>query len=158
MATTRRTINRHLADLETRGLIEKDDKNYYFPYDVNGNYQLIDYEMLNYLWTTGNKHIIHVYTYLHMKNSYIKNYQFTKKELLVSALGFSEEYTSSQALQMIDYILECLSSQCILKYSTTYTTKIVDGWEVSVPVMTLERLITKYAEKPKADGTAFGLI
>lgn len=95
--------------LEERGLVAEDETNYYFPYEEGKRYQLIDYDMLKYLVNTGSTFIIQIYTYLHMKNAFKENYEFTKKELLTSALGYSENSKTKEVYQTIDDCLTCLT-------------------------------------------------
>lgn len=143
---TPRTNARHLAMLEERGLVSEDETNYYFPYEEGKRYQLIDYDMLKYLVDTGSTFIIQIYTYLHMKNAFKENYEFTKKELFTSALGYS---IKSSMYQTIDNCLDCLVKQGILSYHLTYNDKIINGKTVTVPVMVMDSLIIKGAQLKK---------
>ena len=121
-----RKLKAHIQKLMDKGLIKEEmiDEypSYTFPYDYDGGYQLIDYEMLWYLVSTRSKSAIQIYVYL--LNRYLwkaetkENYIFTNKELQV-ALGYSEN--TKLANSIMSNILESLSREGIIKF--------VDEWQ-----------------------------
>ena len=116
-----RKLKAHIQKLIDKGLIKEEmiDEypSYTFPYDYDGGYQLIDYEMLWYLVSTRSKSTLQIYVYL--LNKYLwkaetkENYIFTNKELQV-ALGYSEN--TKLANSIMSNILESLSREGIIKF------------------------------------------
>lgn len=101
---TARTFKRHLDSLIECGLVEegtikvKNEKGkeyeyacYFFPFDYDGNYKLMDKELLKYLVNTSNGISIKVYLYLLNCSTAKKDWEFTIKEI-VAALGYDEDY------------------------------------------------------------------
>lgn len=121
-----RKLKAHIQKLIDKGLIKEEmiDEypSYTFPYDYDGGYQIINYEMLWYLVSTRSKSAIQVYVYL--LNKYLwkaqtkENYIFTNKELQV-AVGYSEN--TKLANSIMTNVLESLSREGIIK--------IVDEWQ-----------------------------
>ena len=121
-----RKLKAHIQKLIDKGLIKEEmiDEypSYTFPYDYDGGYQLINYEMLWYLVSTRSRFAIQIYVYL--LNKYLwkaetkEDYIFTNKELQV-ALGYSEN--TKLVGSAITNVLESLSREGIIK--------IVDEWQ-----------------------------
>lgn len=121
-----RKLKAHIQKLIDKGLIKEEmiDEypSYTFPYDYDGGYQIINYEMLWYLVSTRSRFAIQIYVYL--LNKYLwkaqteEDYIFTNKELQV-ALGYSKD--SNLAGSAITNVLESLSREGIIK--------IVDEWQ-----------------------------
>lgn len=96
-----RKLKAHIQKLIDKGLVKEEEiecgntaiPSYTFPYDYDGGYQLVDYEMLWYLVSTRNKFAIQIYVYLLnkflWKTQTKEKYVFTNKELQI-ALGYSE--------------------------------------------------------------------
>ena len=122
-----RTINNQLAKLEEAGLVQEvimplyceqnhqiyDTSCYIFPYDYDGNYKIIEKNMLKYLVDTRNGHVIRVYLYLLNKFDWKPDYVFTLEEIK-TALGFSPSY--SQANITVSNILDSLKREGIISY------------------------------------------
>lgn len=125
-----RKLKAHIQKLIDKELIKEEEiecggnsiSAYTFPYDYDGGYQLINYEMLWYLVSTRSRFAIQVYVYL--LNKYLwkaqteEDYIFTNKELQV-ALGYSKD--SNLAGSAITNVLESLSREGIIKF--------VDEWQ-----------------------------
>ena len=121
-----RKLKAHIQKLIDKGLIKEEmiDEypSYIFPYDYDGGYQLINYEMLWYLVSTRSRFAIQIYVYL--LNKYLwkaetkETYVFTNKELQI-ALGYSEN--TKLVDSAITNVLESLSREGIIK--------IVDEWQ-----------------------------
>lgn len=138
-----RKLKAHIQKLMEKRLIKEEEiecggKNipaYTFPYDYNGGYQLVDYEMLWYVVSTRNKSAIQVYVYL--LNKYLwkaqtkEEYIFTNKELQV-AVGYSEN--TKLANSIMTNILESLSREGIIKFQEYYEEKVAeDGLTTPTP-------------------------
>lgn len=134
-----RTLKTHIQKLIDKGLVKEEEMDgnmcYTFPYDYDGGYQLVNYEMLWYLVSTRNKSALQVYVYL--LNKYLwkaqtnDTYIFTNKELQV-AVGYSEN--SNLAGSIMSNILESLSREGIIKFVDFFDTAIsADGVETPTP-------------------------
>ena len=111
-----RTIERHIDALFEAGLLDegvevisKNGKEYeyevfWFPYDYDGNYKLIDQDVVKYLVNTRNSQAIRIYLFLLNKFQWKNNYIFTIQEIK-NALGYAESTKSCDAL-----IRDCLAS------------------------------------------------
>lgn len=121
-----RKLKAHIQKLMDKGLVKEEEIDgiaaYTFPYDYDGGYQLIDYEMLWYLVSTRSKSALQVYVYL--LNRYLwkaetkETYVFTNKELQV-AVGYSEN--TKLANSIMSNVLESLSREGLIKF--------VDEWQ-----------------------------
>ena len=121
-----RKLKAHIQKLIDKGLIKEEMigeyPSYTFPYDYDGGYQLIDYEMLWYLVSTRSKSSLQIYVYL--LNKYLwkaeteEDYIFTNKELQI-AVGYSEN--TKLANSIMSNILESLSREGIIRF--------VDEWQ-----------------------------
>lgn len=127
---TTKTFRRHILDLIEAGLIEegkikvKNEKGkeyeydcYFFPFDYDGNYKLIDKEFLRYLVDTGNAMSIKVYLYLLNCSTAKDNWVFTINEISV-ALGYARSTQTAESV--IKDCLECFKRQGIVEYVDTY--------------------------------------
>ena len=76
-------------------------KCFWFPYDENGKYKILDKDFIRYLIDTRNAQCIRVYLYLLNKYQYKKNYTFTYKEILI-ALGYSPDTSTTSISNIID--------------------------------------------------------
>ena len=77
---------------------------YWFPYNENGKYKLIDQELVKYLVNTRNSQGIRIYLYLLNKFQWKKDYIFTIQEIK-EALGYASTTKSCDEL-----IRDCLAS------------------------------------------------
>ena len=121
-----RKLKAHIQKLMDKGLLKEEmiDEypSYIFPYDYDGGYQLINYEMLWYLVSTRSKSSLQIYVYL--LNKYLwkaqteEDYIFTNKELQV-AVGYSEN--TKLANSIMSNVLESLSREGIIRF--------VDEWQ-----------------------------
>ena len=134
-----RKLKAHIQKLMDKGLIKEEmiDEypSYTFPYDYDGGYQLINYEMLWYLVSTRSRFALQIYVYL--LNKYLwkaqteEKYVFTNKELQV-AVGYSEN--TKLANSIMSNILESLSREGIIKFVDFYETGFsADGVEIPTP-------------------------
>lgn len=115
-----KTFNNQFKKLEEKGLIapgvikingEQYDC-YYFPYDKNMRYKILEKSMVEYLVNTASRHVIRVYLYLLNKYNFKPDgYIFTIKEI-ASALGYSD--TTKSCNELIRDCLYCLSKQGII--------------------------------------------
>lgn len=147
-----RSLNAHIQKLIDKKLVAEEEINgipaYTFPYDYDGGYQIVNYEMLWYIVSTRNKSAIQVYVYL--LNKYLwkaqtnERYSFTNKELQV-AVGYSEN--TKLANSIMANVLESLSREGIIRFEEYYEENIaVDGSSVPTPK---KRLV--FVAKSKAD-------
>lgn len=125
-----RTIERHLNNLFEAGLLEEGIKEvigqngedydypcFWFPYDENGKYKLLEKDMINYLVSTRNAQCIRVYLYLLNKYEWKKDYTFTLLELQ-KALGYSE---NTKGLSTVfSNIVDSLAREGIIRYENIY--------------------------------------
>lgn len=146
-----KTLKRRLDKIKEKGLVIEDDKNYYFPYNVNDRYRIIDKQMLRYLVDTRSKQCIRVYILLldwyMWKNSTKEHYIFTRGEV-AERLGFSKN--NSNARLTISNILSSLQKEGIISYREFYQNKIMDnGIEVTIPLIELCYVAKKVDEFKK---------
>lgn len=146
---TSQTFTRHLNALLTNGLVqegtflakEKELPCYYFPYDYDGIYKLIDKQLLFYLVSSGNGITLRIYLYLLNKSGLKENYEFTKKEL-AEALGYDPTYKAFYPL--IENNLISLQENNIISYSAITVPYITDiGTTVPKPTLVLHSIATK---------------
>ena len=120
--TTARTINNRINKLIEKGLIQKGlitiDKEeyecYYFPYNYDGVYKILEQDMIRYLVNTRNSQAIRIYLYLLNCSTIKPNYVFTIKEIK-KALGYAE--TTKTADKVIGDVLESFQKEGIIKLS-----------------------------------------
>lgn len=146
-----KTLKRRLDKIKEKGLVIEDDKNYYFPYNVNDRYRIIDKQMLRYLVDTRSKQCIRVYILLldwyMWKSSTKEHYIFTRGEV-AERLGFSKN--NSNARLTISNILSSLQKEGIISYREFYQNKIMDnGIEVTIPLIELCYVAKKVDEFKK---------
>ncbi len=92
---------------------------YYFPYNYNGLYKLINKDLLRYLAITTNPFTLRVYLYLLNKSGMKEDYEFSLSEIAVG-LGYSS--TTKEVNTAIKEILIFLQQNKLISYSSTYTT------------------------------------
>lgn len=122
------------------GLIAEDDNNYYFPYDVNGKYRIVDKDMLRYIIDTRSKFAVKIYIILadwfSWKSLMKERYYFSRSELAES-LGYSKD--NSEFRITIDHVLESLDREGIIQYTAVDIKRITDtGREIVVPLLRLD--------------------
>lgn len=142
---TQKTLKRHIDDLIAANLIEvgsikvkgKDYACYFFPFDYDGNFKLLDKELVRYMVDTGNAMTIRTYLYLLNCSTAKKDWEFSCKEI-VEALGYDREYQPMQ--KTVGNILDALKKCGLINYIDTYKTHIDDatGREVPEPVKILK--------------------
>lgn len=122
-------MRRHLAKLIEKKLIAEakmyvgNEKVpvYTFPFNYDGNYQLVDNEMLWYLASTRNNQCIRVYVsllrYYLWKNKTNELYTFTNADLLRS-IGYSTD--NKLASSMMTNILESFQREGIIQIENYY--------------------------------------
>lgn len=133
-------------------VIEMDGKEfnypcYWFPYDYDENYQLVDIDVIRYLVNTRNTQCIRIYIYLLNKYKWKKDYVFTLKELK-SALGYAD--TTMTAYSMIKDILASFSKEGIIKYTKIYDVVDIGGLNDYKPVP-VERMKLEFVAESKKD-------
>ena len=134
-------LKRHLdkllaSKLIAEGEIVSNDEKipvYFFPFDYNGNYQLIDNEMLWYIASTRNHQAIRLYVYLLncflWKQKEQEAYIFTNIDLMKS-IGYSQN--NKLASSMVSNILESFAREGIIEYVEFYE-EIITNKGKSVP-------------------------
>lgn len=140
-------LSRHLGKLIENNLIAETEMLiagekvpvYTFPFNYNGNYQLIDNEMLWYLASTRNHQCIRIYVLLlryylwkqkvSQEQEETVYYTFTNTDLL-SSIGYSTD--NKLASSMITNILESFQREGIINYEEYYE-EIITNKGFSVP-------------------------
>lgn len=155
---TPRTIDNHIEKLAEAGLIDQgierietngqtyDYECYWFPYDENGLYKIVDKDVVEYLVHTRNAHAIRVYLYLLSKYQWKKDYIFTLQELK-EAIGYAASTKSCDTL--IKNVLASFKAEGIIKYE-----KIHEQIDIDVNgsnVINVERMKLKYVLENAAD-------
>jgi hypothetical protein len=122
-------MRRHLAKLIEKKLVAEAEMYvgnekipvYIFPFNYDGNYQLVDNEMLWYLASTRNNQCIRVYVsllrYYLWKNKTNELYTFTNADLLRS-IGYSTD--NKLASSMMTNILESFQREGIIQIENYY--------------------------------------
>lgn len=138
-----RKLKAHIQKLTDKGLVKEEEiecgniaiPSYIFPYDYDGGYQLVDYDMLWYLVSTRNKFAVQIYVYL--LNKYLwkaqtkEKYVFTNKELQI-ALGYSAN--TELAGSAITNVLNSLSREGLIGIEEFYEELIdISGNRVLAP-------------------------
>lgn len=140
-------LSRHLDKLIENNLIAETEMFiagekvpvYMFPFNYDGNYQLIDNEMLWYLASTRNHQCIRIYVLLlryylwkqrvSQEQGETVYYTFTNTDLL-SSIGYSTD--NKLASSMITNILESFQREGIINYEEYYE-EIITNKGFSVP-------------------------
>lgn len=140
-------LSRHLDKLIENNLIAETEMFiagekvpvYTFPFNYDGNYQLIDNEMLWYLASTRNHQCIRIYVLLlryylwkqkvSQEQGETVYYTFTNTDLL-SSIGYSTD--NKLASSMITNILESFQREGIINYEEYYE-EIITNKGFSVP-------------------------
>lgn len=124
---TPRQFTRALNKLIDEGLVTFENDNYYFPFDYDERYKLIDKNMLKYLINTRSVHAIRIYLILLNFYSYKKGYVFTLKEIK-TLLGYSENnYDFNKTIQDI---LISLKREKLIDYTQYWDTVVSNGKEL----------------------------
>lgn len=135
-----RKLKYRVDNMLDTGLIAEDDNNYYFPYDVNGKYRIVDKDMLRYIIDTRSRFAVKVYIILadwfSWKSLMKEKYYFSRSELAES-LGYSKN--NSEFRTTIDHVLESLNREGIIQYIPVNVKRITDtGREIIVPLLRLD--------------------
>lgn len=133
------------------GLIIEDGNNYYFPYDENGKYRIVDKDMLRYIIDTRSKFAVKTYIILAdwfvWKSLTREKYYFSRSEL-AERLGYSRD--NSEFRITIGHVLESLQREGIIQYSTIDLRKTTDtGKEIIVPLLRLDFVARNKSELKK---------
>lgn len=141
-------MKRHLSKLIEKNLIEEDENNYYFPYDINQKYRIVEKDMLFYLATTRSLNAIRVYMILLdgflWKSKEQNEFNFTNAYLL-DKMGYSTN--NKNASVMITNILESFSREGVIIFEELYESKILsNGLEVPSPKKYLKFIATTKQE------------
>ena len=135
---TTRTFKRHLDELIAAGLVEegkitvkgKDYACYFFPYDYDGNFKIIDKELVRYMVDTGNAMTIRVYLYLLNCSTAKTDWKFTQREI-VKALGYAEDYQPMS--KTVNNILDALKKCGLINYVSTWEQRVDDATGKTIP-------------------------
>lgn len=146
-----RKLKYRVDNMLDTGLIAEDDNNYYFPYDVNGKYRIVDKDMLRYIIDTRSKFAVKVYIILadwfSWKSLMKEKYYFSRSELAES-LGYSKD--NSEFRTTIDHVLESLNREGIIQYIPVNVKRITDtGREIIVPLLRLDFVARHKSELKK---------
>lgn len=156
---TPKTLNTHIGKLIEAGLIEEGTiesngftyKCYYFPYDYDGIYKLINKDLLFAIVNGLQENALKIYLYLLNCSGMCKDYEFTLIELK-SALGYS---TSTKTVdKSLNLSLKILKELKIIDYydtMTRYTDK--NGKLQEKPVKKLRFITTECPEALKDKST-----
>ena len=123
---TTRTIDNQIEKLFEAGLLDEgievvevngkeyDYECFWFPYDTNGKYKLIDQDLVKYLVNTRNSQGIRIYLYLLNKFQWKKDYIFTVQEIK-EALGYAS--TTKTCDELIRDCLASFKAEGLIKFS-----------------------------------------
>lgn len=154
-----RTIDNQLNKLAEAGLIDEgievievngveyDYPCFWFPYNYDENYELIDIDVVRYLVNTRNSQAIRVYIYLLNKYKWKKDYVFTVKELK-QALGYAD--STITAYGMIRDILASFRNEGIIQFTKIYEAKDIGGL-ADYKTIPVERMKLDFVAQHKAD-------
>lgn len=131
-----RTIENHLKTLISCGFVIKEKERLVLPYDEKDLYKLIPLDMLNYILDAHNNDVLKIYLYLLNKSSK-PNYEFTKKELLLS-IGYSTS-NNQRDYERINNILYSIRDKIIF-YDESYDSK-------GMPKMLLRKIVNNAPTK-----------
>lgn len=120
---------------------------FWFPYNYDENYELIDINVVRYLVNTRNSQAIRVYIYLLNKYKWKKDYIFTIRELK-QALGYAE--STITAIGMIRDILASFRKEGIIQFTKIYEAKEVGGL-ADYKTIPVERMKLDFVAQHKAD-------
>lgn len=143
----KRTIMSKINVLIDRGYLAEDDDNYYFPYERENFYLLMDKDLLFYICTTMSEFSVKTYVYLADKARMKDDYHFTIKEIK-TAFGYSDN-TRGAIENIIANCLALLSSANLIKYEIEYVELPSSQGEYKVPNMVLKNVSTKMPEVTK---------
>lgn len=145
-----RTIERHINNLFEAGLLEEGYENdvacFWFPYNENGRYKLLEKDMVRYLVDTRNAQCIKVYMYLLNKYEWKKNYTFTLVEIQ-KALGYDE--TTKTATTTMGNIVDSFAREGIIEYEDDYDYIEQHGEMHKIPVKRLKFVASSINQLPK---------
>lgn len=158
---TTRTIDRQLEKLFECGLLDEgvevitmngkeyDYECFWFPYDYDGTFKIVDKDVIEYLVHTRNGQAIRIYLYLLNKYQWKKDYVFTIQEIK-EALGYSA--TTKTVDTLIKNVLASFKAEGVIKYEKFYEEVDIGGLNdckiIPVERMKLQYVATKRAELP----------
>lgn len=135
----KRTIMSAISKYAKDGYITEDEDYYYFPYNVNNPYILIDLKLLDHICKTFNKQSLKIYVYLknkyNMKEKKHEKYLFTIKELK-SVLGYSD--STDEKTTGIRNILAEFKNSNIMGYKTIHIDYVNKKGEYKIPNFQLD--------------------
>ena len=150
--TTAKTITNRLNKLIERGLVEEghvmvkkksgmeEVPCYFFPYDYDGIYKIIEQEMVGYLVSTRNSQAIRIYLYLLNCSSLKNDYVFTIRGIK-KALGYSE--TTKSIDSVINNVLNSFQKEGIISFTKEQFDCVSDrGGETKTIRMVLKFIAT----------------
>lgn len=154
LGCTSRTIGNRLQKLIDCGLVElgqyEVEKHgkvyqydcYYFPYDYDGNFKILDRELVKYLVYTRNACAIRIYLYLLNCSTMKQDYTFTIQEIK-EGMGYAS--STKTADEMIRSVLTSFKKEGVIKFEEIYEERVspATGKVVPVPKMVLKFVATK---------------
>lgn len=158
-----RTIDRHIEKLFEAGLLDEgievveingkeyDYECFWFPYDYDATYKIVDKSLVEYLVHTRNAQGIRIYLYLLNKYQWKKDYLFTIKELK-EALGYAESTKSVDSL--IKNVLASFKAEGIIKYEKHIEECDIGGLN-DTKIIPVERMKLKYVAATRAELPVF---
>lgn len=115
----KRTVTTKIKTLMERGYLAEDANNYYFPYNPDNFYIILDRDLLFYICTTMSQFSLKTYVYLADKARMKDNYHFTIKELRV-AFGYSSNSQNATMEKAIGGCLDVLARTGLIRYHKEY--------------------------------------
>lgn len=113
---------------------------YYFPYNYDGKYKLIEQEMVRYLVNTRNAHSIRIYLYLFNCSTIKDDYIFTIGEIK-KALGYAE--STKTADSAIKDVLNSFKKEGVIRYTIEQCEIVNDYGRITQT----ERMVLKFVAK-----------
>lgn len=138
--TDMRTVKGKLKIIMDKGYLAEDDNNYYFPYNYDNHYVLMEKDLLSYICTTMNEFALKTYVYLADKARMKDNYHFTIKELKI-AFGYSE--STREIEKVITNCLDLFQKIEMIKYHVEHVTLENANGEYKVPNLVLDSVETQ---------------
>lgn len=133
----KKNVMTKVKGLIEKGYIAEDAMNYYFPYNPENPYILVDKELLFYICTALSEFSLKVYVYLLNKQGFKNNYQFTVRELK-EAFGYSSTTKTIDAT--LNACLHALQEIGIIKYHAEYVDLTTAKGEYKVPNYILDNV------------------
>lgn len=158
-----RTIDRHLDKMFECGILDEgierveingtqyDYECFWFPYDYDGAYKIVEKDVIQYLVNTRNSQAIRIYLYLLNKYQWKRDnrdyYIFTIQEIK-EALGYAA--TTKTCDRLIKDVLASFKAEGIIKYEKIIEEKDIGGLN-DTKIIPVERMKLTYVLEKSAD-------